>query len=150
MPRPLEILVAAAGILVLTSCKMPGEQQDFSKVTEEFVYGSLALSPVAATSAGYHEHHGERLDEKLDDLSYSGVGERRGFYFGFRDRLALIKPETLTPEERADYQIMQNQINLALFDLRRVQSVRHNPTVHVELIGDALFNPFVLNYAPLE
>lgn len=139
-----------ATLCCLTSCKMPGEQQDFSKLTDEFVYGSLALSPVAATSAGYHEHHGERLDEKLDDLSYSGIGERRGFYFSLRDRLALIKPETLTPEERADYQIMQNQIDLALFNLRRVQSFRHNPTIYVELIGDALFNPFVLNYAPIE
>ncbi len=46
---------------------MPGEQPDFTKLTDEFAYGSLALSPVAATSAGYHEHHGVKLDEKLDD-----------------------------------------------------------------------------------
>ncbi len=137
-------------ISLSTSCKMPGEQQDFSKVTEDFVYGSLALSPVSATSAGYHEHHGVRLDERLDDLSGGGLQEQRQFYNGFRDRLALIKPESLPPEERADYQVIQNQIDLALLDLRRIQSFRHNPTVYVELIGNALFNPFVLEYAPLE
>jgi uncharacterized protein (DUF885 family) len=129
---------------------MPGEQQDFSKLTEEFVYGSLALSPVSATAAGYHEHRGARLDEKLDDFSGGGIQEQRQFFSGFRDRLALVKQETLGPEERADYQIIQNQVELALLDLNQIRSFRHNPTVYVELIGNALFNPFVLEYAPVE
>jgi len=129
---------------------MPGEHQDFSKVTEDFMYGSLALSPVSATSAGYHEHNGARLDEKLDDFSMGGIQDQRRFYSDFRDRLTLIKPESLSPEERADYQIIQNQIDLTLLELRQIQSVRHNPTVYVELIGNALFNPFVLEYAPLD
>ena len=136
--------------LFTTGCKMPGEQQDFSKLTEEFVYGSLALSPVSATVAGYHEHQGLRLDEKLDDFSPGGIQEQRQFFSGFRDRLALIKPETLAPQESADYQIIQNQVELALLDLNRIRSLRHNPTVYVELVGNALFNPFVLEYAPLE
>jgi uncharacterized protein (DUF885 family) len=129
---------------------MPGEQQDFSKLTEEFVYGSLALSPVSATVAGYHEHQGVRLDEKLDDYSSIGIHEQRQFYSSFRDRLALIKPETLAPEERADFQIIQNQVELALLDLNLIDSFFHNPTIYVELVGNALFNPFVLEYAPLE
>jgi uncharacterized protein (DUF885 family) len=137
-------------LICMTDCKMPGEQQDFSKLTEEFVYRSLALSPVSATVAGYHEHQGVRLDEKLDDFSLGGIQDQRRFFSGFRDRLALVKPESLAPEESADYQIIQNQVELALLDLTRIQSFRHNPTVYVELVGNALFNPFVLEYAPLE
>jgi uncharacterized protein (DUF885 family) len=148
--RPMACLFCLALLLLMTGCKMPGEQQDFSKLTEEFVYGSLALSPVSATAAGYHEHQGIRLDEKLDDYSPGGIQEQRQFYSGFRERLALIKPETLAPEERADYQIVQNQVELALLDLNRIHSFRHNPTGYVELVGNALFNPFVLEYAPLE
>ena len=34
---------------LLTNCTMPGERQDFSKTIDDFVYGSLALSPVAAS-----------------------------------------------------------------------------------------------------
>jgi uncharacterized protein (DUF885 family) len=148
--RPMACLCCLALLLLMTGCKMPGEQQDFSKLTEEFVYGSLALSPVSATAAGYHEHQGIRLDEKLDEYSPGGIQEQRQFYSGFRERLALIKPETLAPEERADYQIVQNQVELALLDLNRIHSFRHNPTGYVELVGNALFNPFVLEYAPLE
>jgi len=128
---------------------MPGEKQDFAKLTDDFVYGSLALSPVSATSAGYHDHRGESLDEKLDDYSRSGIMEQRRFYFDFRNRLEAIKPESLSAEDRADYDVMQDQIGLQLFDFTsNVQSFRHNPTIYVELIGNALFNPFVLEYAP--
>lgn len=137
-------------IFLMTSCKMPGEQQDFSKLTEDFVYGSLALTPVGATSAGYHEHQGARLDDKLDDLGLAGIQEQRKFYSDFRDRLGLIKQESLAPEEHADFQIIQNQIEFTLLDLNRIQTFRRNPTLYVELVGNALFNPFVLEYAPIE
>jgi uncharacterized protein (DUF885 family) len=151
MRRRLELALSiAASFCFLTSCKMPSEKQDLSKLTNDFVYGALALSPVSATSAGYHEHHGVNLNQKLDDFSPSGIQEQLQFYSTFHDRLAAIKQDQLSNEERADYQILQNQIDLALLELREIQSYRHNPTVYVELVGNALFNPFVLEYAPIE
>src|SRR6202049_4640079 len=115
--RPVVVVVC---LLSITGGKMGSEKPDFSKLTEEFVYGSLALSPVSATAAGYHEHQGIRLDEKLDDYSPGGIQDQRQFFSGFRERLALIKPETLGTEERADYQIIQNQVELVLLDLYRI------------------------------
>jgi uncharacterized protein (DUF885 family) len=126
------------------------QRQEFSKLTEDFVYGSLALSPVSATQAGYHEHRGVRLDERLDDFSPAGIAEARKFYDGFDKRLAAIDPRTLSAEERADYEILRNAVDLTELDLQEIQAYRHNPTVYVELLGNALFNPFVLEYAPLE
>ncbi|HEX6896616.1 MAG TPA: DUF885 domain-containing protein [Bryobacteraceae bacterium] len=126
------------------------EKQDLSKLTDEFVHGSLALSPVSATSAGYHEHAGIHLDQKLDDYSATGIQDQQQFYSSFHDRLAAIKPDQLSNEDRADYQILQHQVELALLELREIQSYRHNPTVYVELVGNALFTPFVLEYGPIE
>jgi uncharacterized protein (DUF885 family) len=143
-------LSALALPLVFTACQMPGEKQDFPKLTEDFVYSSLALSPVAATSAGYHEHHGAQLDELLDDYSRDGIQEQRRFFQGFRERLGVIKPESLAPEERADYEVIQNQTGLALLEFDGIRSYRHNPTLYVELAGNALFAPYVLEYAPKE
>src|SRR5713226_9924929 len=141
-----------ASVSLLAGCKMNQEIQkpDFSKLTEDFVYGSLALSPVSATQAGYHEHQGVRLDEKLDDFSPSGVDATRKFDAEFKDRLAAIDQQTLSAEERADYQIIQNAVDLSWLDLEQIQSYRHNPTLYVELVGNALFTPFVLEYAPLD
>lgn len=134
--------------VVLAGCKMPGEKQDFNQLEDEFVYGSLALSPVSATAAGYHQHKGKRLDEMLDDFSMAGIGEQRRFYFDLHDRMGLIKQESLDAEQRADYRLMDDQVNLALLEINRIRSHRHNPTIYVELAGTALFTPFVLNYAP--
>ena len=144
------LLACTLAFALMSGCKMSSDKQDFSKVTEVFVYSSLALSPVSATAAGYHDHHGVALDEMLDDYSREALKQQRDFYQGFRERLNAIKPESLAAEDRADYEVIQNQIGLALLDFDSIQSFKHNPTIYVELIGNALFNPAVLDYAPKE
>ncbi len=145
-------VLGAASVLCLTSCKTaaPPAKPDLSSLTDDFVHGSLALSPVGATSAGYHEHNGVRLDEQIDDFSAAGIDQQHKFYSDFHSRLAAIQQDSLSPEDRADYQIIDNQINLVLLELDKIQNYRHNPTLYVELVGNALFNPFVLEYAPVE
>jgi uncharacterized protein (DUF885 family) len=152
--RNVALILALASILCIVSCK-PQEQAapakpDFSALTDDFVYGSLALSPVAATSAGYHEHKGVNLDGLIDDYSAAGIDQQRKFYSDFHNRLAAISQDSLSAEDKADFQIMDNAANLALLDLEKIHSFQHNPTVYVELVGNALFNPFVLEYAPIE
>ncbi len=121
----------------------------FAPLAEEFIFSSLALSPVAATAAGYHDHKGASLDEMLDDVSLASVELQRKFYLGFRQRLLeQVRPESLGPEDRADFDILTGQIDLALLELEVLQSYRKNPAVYVELLGNALFNPLVLEYAP--
>jgi uncharacterized protein (DUF885 family) len=145
-------VLAAASVLCVTGCKTaaPPAKPDLSKLTDDFVYGSLALSPVGATSAGYHEHNGRHLDEEIDDFSAAGIDQQHKFYSDFHNRLAAIAEDSLSAEDRADYQIIDDQINLSLLELEKIQSYRHNPTVYVELVGNALFNPFVLEYAPID
>jgi uncharacterized protein (DUF885 family) len=147
-------VLAAASVLCVTGCKTaataPPAKPDLSKLTDDFVYGSLALSPTSATSAGYHEHNGVHLDGELDDFSTAGIDQQHKFYSDFHDRLAAIQQDSLSAEDRADYQIIDNQINLSLLELDKIQSYHHNPTLYVELAGSALFNPFVLEYAPIE
>jgi uncharacterized protein (DUF885 family) len=145
--------LAVITALGLTSCKQQPAapaKPDLSSLTDDFVYGSLALSPVSATSAGYHQHNGANLDEQIDDFSAAGIDQQHKFYSDFHNRLAAIQQDSLSAEDRADYQIIDNGINLSLLELDKIQSYRHNPTVYVELVGNALFNPFVLEYAPLE
>jgi uncharacterized protein (DUF885 family) len=120
----------------------------FESLTKEFVAGSLALSPVSATQAGYHQYKGVSLDESLDDYSDRGIDASRQFYVDFRARLGSLDPASLEPEQRADLEIMNDQIAMGLLELDAIQSYRHNPTLYVELIGNALFNPLVLEYAP--
>jgi hypothetical protein len=43
---------------------------------------------------------------------------------------------------------MRNNIGLTFLEFDTIQNYRHNPTVYVELAGNALYTPYVLNYAP--
>ncbi len=137
-----------AGLLIMTACSEHRPPEGFSPLAEEFVYTTLALSPVNATASGYHKHKDVKLDEMLDDLSPEGLERQRQFYRGFRERLGKVQPESLSPDDRADYDILSDQIALGLLELDEIQGWRHNPTIYVELIGNALFNPQVLDYAP--
>lgn len=120
---------------------------DFDTLTDEFTRGALALSPVYATQSGYHEHEGVALDERLDDYSAAGIDAQRRFYAGMQTRLDALTAATLDREQQADLLIMKNNIGLALLDLDTIQAYKHNPTIYVELVGNALYTPFVLNYA---
>ncbi len=149
----LVLVLAAVSVFCLTSCKQaeaPPAKPDLSSLTDDFVYGTLALSPVSATATGYHEHKGVHLDEQLDDFSAAGIEQQHKFFSDFHNRLASIQQDSLSAEDRADYQIIDNGINGSLLELEKIQSYRHNPTVYVELVGNALFSPFVLEYAPIE
>jgi len=135
--------------LALVSCKKH-EPVDFEQVRGDFVFGSLAQSPVSATQQGYHFHKRLPLDEMIDDYSQPGMRGQHQFWTGFRDRLAKIDPKELSPEDRADYGMIHDQIEQALLELDTIQNWRHNPTQYVELAGNALFEPYVLEYAPKE
>src|SRR5436309_2459864 len=84
----------------------------------------------------------------LDDMGAQALDRQHRFYRKFRARLTALQPAQLTAEERADLVLLQDQISLALLDLEDIHSPLHSPTLYVETLGNALFNPFVLEYAP--
>jgi uncharacterized protein (DUF885 family) len=94
-----------------------------------------------------HKYNGRDFDRELDDLSFQAIQKQRDYYIGLHKRLEGYDKGALAPEDQADYDIIDTQIGLALFDLDIAQSWRHSPQSYVELLGSALFNPFVLEYA---
>jgi uncharacterized protein (DUF885 family) len=139
---------AGAICLAITGCAPQPPQENFQKLAEEFVYTSLSYSPTLATQVGYHKHGNRSLDELLDNYSPAEIQRQRQWYEQLRLRL-YRSPDlhALAPEDRADYELIQDQIALALLELNSIQNYRHNPTVYVELVGTALHSPHVLEYA---
>src|SRR2546421_7072176 len=154
MRRSLSIFLLLLGVSCSptkpTATTNTNSTADFEKLTDDLLYGSLALSPVSATQAGYHEHNGVKLDEMLDDFSVSGIQNQRKFYEGFQTRVAALNAASLDKEQQADLEVIKNDLSLYLLDLNTIQSYKHNPTVYVELAGNALFVPSILDYAPKE
>lgn len=137
-----------APLFFLMGCsRNPNDALD--KLTGEFVYTTLAFSPATATGAGLHQYRKRNLDDELDDLSPANLDRQRAFFEDFRKRLGALNAGALTPEGRVDLDILNDQAALSLLDLNEIHSSLHNPTVYVETLGNALFNCYVLNYAPL-
>jgi len=141
-------LVLIMSTLIAAGCGTP--ERNFTKLADEFVYSTLAFSPIGATAAGLHRYQGQNLDERLDDMSPAALDHHREYYQRFRERLQTeVKPDALSAESRADLHIIEDQAALALLDLEETQSYLHNPTLYVEMAGNALFTPLTLEYAPL-
>ena len=126
----------------------------FAALSDQFMKDSLALSPSSASAAGYHTHRDAKtgktiaLDAVLDDLSLESIAQQRAFYADWRERFHKETPAAaLDPEDAADWQLVDDQIGINLLEFDRIQSYKHNPTVVVELIGNALFLPLTQNYA---
>jgi uncharacterized protein (DUF885 family) len=127
----------------------------FAALSDEFMKDSLALSPVNASAAGYHIHLDSKtgqkieLDGLLDDMSLESMARQRDFYASWRERFRTETPvSALDPEDAADWQLIDDQIGQNLLEFEKIQNYRHNPTVVVELIGNALFLPLTQTYAP--
>jgi len=120
----------------------------FDKLVDDFVLSTLALSPTYATASGYHMHQGVSLDDLLDDFSPAGIAASRSMLQDFEARIAASNVAALDKEQKADIDIMRDAIGASRLDLDEIQSYRHNPTTYVELVGNALYTPYVLHYAP--
>jgi uncharacterized protein (DUF885 family) len=167
MPRRCLIRAAAVLLTLMISQRSNSQQQDprsyatraaaskkFAVLSDQFMKDSLALSPSSASAAGYHTHLDAKtgktiaLDAELDDLSLESISQQRAFYANWRERFHReTPPSALDSEDAADWQLIDDQIGLNLLEFDRIQSYKHNPTVVVELIGNALFLPLTQNYA---
>src|SRR5689334_22174981 len=140
--------VAVLTLVVFAAGCRSNPSEKLAKLTEEYVYTTLSFSPSAATAAGLHEYNKQKLDTLLDDFSIPNLDRQKKFYEDFQARLKALPVDKLSAQDKADFTILDDQTALALLELNSIQTPAHNPTMYVETLGNALFNPFVLEYAP--
>ena len=120
----------------------------FERLVDDFVFGTLALSPTTATGVGYHVHHDAQLDDAWNDFSASGIAASRSFLHEMEARIGRLDSAALDAEQRADIDIMHDALGASRLELDEIQGYLHNPTTYVELVGNGLYTPYVLQYAP--
>ncbi len=127
--------------------------RDFEKAADQFMKESLVLSPVNASQAGFHKYTDPKtgktveLDALLDDVGPEGIAAQKKFYNEWQQRFRQFDRAALNKEDNADWQLIDDQIAYNLLELDRIQSYKHNPTMYVEFVGNALFLPLSQNYA---
>lgn len=143
----MRVVLCLAMLLVLAGCTP--KPQRFHQIAEEYVLNTLTFAPSAATAAGYHRHNGVPMDELLDEFSPTTANRQRAYYQRFTAGLKRdVKPEKLAPEDRADYFLVKQLIDLARFDLDVDKVWTKSPQLYAEVIGNALFTPYAQEYAP--
>src|ERR1700680_3228075 len=130
------------------NARTPSTDGQFDQLVDDFMLGTLALSPTTATSFGYHVHHGASLDDMLDDFSPAGIAASRSLLRDIEARIARLDTGALDAEQRADIDIIRDALGASALELDEIQSYHHNPTTYVELLGNGLYTPYVLQYAP--
>jgi Bacterial protein of unknown function (DUF885) len=153
LPIAACILISSA-LMAQTSNSFAEANAKFAQLSEEFIHETLALSPSSASQAGYHLHVDPKtgktiaLDALLDDVSSAGMAEQRSVYARWRERFRTETPlASLGVEDAADWRLIDDQIALNLLEFDRIQNYKHNPTLYVELLGGALFQPLTDDYA---
>jgi uncharacterized protein (DUF885 family) len=157
LSRVIACVLVSTGLMAQSPNSSADASAKFAKLSEEFIHETLALSPSSASQAGYHQHVDPKtgkavaLDALLDDVSTAGMAEQRRVYLKWRERFHTEAPlASLGVEDAADWQLIDDQIALSLLEFERIQNYKHNPTVYVELLGGALFQPLTDDYAAQE
>lgn len=142
--------------------------EDLDPLYESLATEPLVLDPVVATGVGYHSHTvqgpegaaGETidLDTRIGDFSSAGIAERANFYNEIDARLHSdgenseypeMPPRDVTKGDHwINYAVTENRIARAKFDLEKEKDFTYNPGFYVRVLGNALFTPLVLEYAP--
>ena len=167
---PAVLLIAALiGAGCTNGCGNIGAvSEDLDPLFEALAKDPLVLDPVVATSVGYHSHtqkgpEGEAgatidLDTKIGDFSSAGIAARVSFYSDLDARLradgkagdypAMPTRDTTKGDRWVNFAVMENRIGRAKFDLEKEKDFTTNPGFYVRVLGNALFTPTVLEYAP--
>ncbi len=147
--RLLSLALSFACLAGLTACRRQATSEaKVRQFSEDFVHNSLAFAPIQATAVGYHRHAGTNLDELLNDYSESGLARANTFYDHSLGDVAHLTDSRLPAESQADLEMIRQQCERRLFQLNKLQASRHNPAMYVENIGNALYTPFIIGYAP--
>ena len=117
---------------------------DFAARADAFLAEYFSLLPLAATSAGMHDH-----DDRWPDLTESGRELRLAFYDRWANELNASDDTLLTPDEQADRDLLLSVLDAHRFGEVDLREDRWNPLDWIYLLGDGIFPLIARDFAPL-
>ena len=116
----------------------------FSAVSQDWLNGMLALSPISATSIGDHSYDGD-----IDDLSADGRARGVAFSRNLLSRLDAINASALSRQNQVDALILRNQLRSDIWSAETLQSWAWDPQMYSGLAGSAIYGLMAREFAPL-
>ena len=122
-------------------------QSPMQALGQEYLDALFRDSPIAASQAGYHEHH---VDRHLDDLSAEARQKRDAWLRGFAERLERVPAAKVDREDEADRDLLRQQIKLERLDLEEARDFSRRCDQPLDTLGNAFFVMVARQYAPIE
>jgi uncharacterized protein (DUF885 family) len=101
------------------------------------------LRPTAASFDGVHA-----FDDHVEDFTRTALDRQARDLGGFARRLASIRPDTLSLDDRLDRASLEQDVQSRLLELERVRSHERSPQFYADTLATTLASQVVLNYAP--
>jgi hypothetical protein len=117
----------------------------FEKIADTYLRGYYAFNPTRATQLGLHDY-----DRELESRSREAVASEVRRLRGTLNELARIWENGLTPEARADYQIIASHARGQLLELEDVRGWQRDPNIYNHLAAESVDFILKRNYAPVE
>lgn len=141
-------LFSTAALLLFLPNAALADNEKFAKLSEQFMYESLARSPNLATGSGYHKHVDDKsgktieLDSELDDFSLGWMQDQLKFFQNWRQKfVSELDIEKLDEQDAADWKLIDGQIASNLLEYGSIKTYLYNPSLVGTVIASSLIQP---------
>lgn len=145
----MKLLILAASLVlscsVLAQNTTPTGSAAWNKLVDEFFDGYFDLNPSQGTASGFHQY-----DLKLEDYSKAGVDKEVAWDNQWLERLAKFDSNSLSLEEKQDFELVQNQLKSDLLTLQEIRPWEKNPDRYSSGITSSAFVIMARKFAPPE
>ena len=99
--------------------------------------------PTAASFDGVHA-----FDDHVEDVTRASLDRQIRELGGFARRLASIRPDALSLDDRLDRSTLELDVHARLLELERVRPHERSPQFYADMLSTTLASQVVLDYAP--
>src|SRR5262245_43236815 len=96
-------------------------------LVEDYLKEYYKSSPMSASGVGYHK---DGVDRRLDDVSGSARKKRAAYLHGMAKKLSALDRKALSPEDRADARLLDENIALELLSLEEAKDHARRPDTY--------------------
>lgn len=120
---------------------------DSLETVQHFVDDYLSyLYEIRPTAASFDGVHG--LDDHVEDFTRASLDRQIRDLGGFARRLASIRPDALSVDDRLDRTTLELDVHARLLELEQVRSHERNPQFYADVLSTTVASQVVLDYAP--
>jgi uncharacterized protein (DUF885 family) len=110
---------------------------------EQYIAFSFQNSPTWATDSGVHTY-----DHQLEDYSKKAIAKEQSCYEQFLQEIENIPTSNLSLSDQIDRQLLQNDCQSRLLQIKELRSWEKNPDLYSSLASAAIYTLIKRDFAP--